>query len=113
MGGEQGQGQNGVGNEGTDSGSNGIFSFFGSDKFANFGKGLEGIGSIGSIGTSIYGLFQTNKALKLQKQALNEAQKQNAIENERYDKREAERIAANDQIAASASAWNDNPMTRE
>ncbi|MCH5337111.1 MAG: hypothetical protein J1D99_06835, partial [Campylobacter sp.] len=69
----------------------GILDYFGSDKFKNLGAGLEGIGSLGSIGTSIYGLFQTNKALKLQKQALSEAQKQNAIENERYDKREAER----------------------
>lgn len=110
MGGEQGA--QGV-IQGQGQGQEGIFDYFGSDKFKNLGAGLEGIGSIGSIGTSIYGLFQTNKALKLQKQALNEAQKQNAIENERYDKREAERIAANDQIAASASAWNDNPMTRE
>lgn len=87
--------------------------FFTSEKFKNLGAGLQGLASVASIGTSIYGLFQNNRALKMQRDALNEAKKQNAIENERWDKREAERLASNAVIADSAKLWDENnPSTR-
>lgn len=73
-------------------------NYLGSDSFANFGKGMQGIGALASIGTNIYGIFQSNKALKMQKRALENAEKQQAIENARYDKREKERDEATSMI---------------
>lgn len=91
----------------------GIFSGLGN--LGNF-KGLNSsfgtLGGLANIGTSIYGIFQANKALKVQKDSLNEAKRQNAIDNARWDKREAERVAANETIANSANTWN-SPMTRD
>lgn len=77
-------------------------NYLGSDSFANFGKGIQGVGAIASIGTNIYGLFQSNKALKMQKKALENAEKQQAIENARYDKREKERDEATQMVMAGA-----------
>lgn len=82
--------------------------YLGSDQFANFGKGLEGVGAFASIGANLYGLFQSNKALKMQRQALHNAQKQQAIENARYEKRERERDEANAKIAKGAELLNVN-----
>lgn len=90
----------------------GIFDYFGSSNFKNLGAGLEGISSVFNIGTGIYGLWQTNKALNLQKDALNEAKKQNSIENDRFNKRETERIEANKIIADSSKNWDENPFLR-
>ncbi|ARJ55922.1 hypothetical protein [Campylobacter cuniculorum] len=92
-------------------GTNSMLSFF--DDLGGIGKSLEGLGSLASIGTGIYGMFLQNKALNLQKKALNQAQAQQNIENERWNKRENERVNANAQISQSATAWNDNPMQRE
>ncbi|ENO7717796.1 hypothetical protein ACB557_001510 [Campylobacter upsaliensis] len=78
-------------------------NYLGSDNFANFGKGMQGVGAIASIGTNIYGIFQSNKALKMQKRALANAEKQQAIENARYDKREKERDEATDMVMSGAS----------
>lgn len=78
-------------------------NYLGSDNFANFGKGMQGVGALASIGTNIYGIFQSNKALKMQKRALANAQKQQAIENARYDKREKERDEATDMVMSGAS----------
>lgn len=77
-------------------------NYLGSDNFANFGKGMQGVGAIASIGTNIYGMFQSNKALKMQKEALKNAQKQQAIENERYNKREKERDEATAMVMQGA-----------
>lgn len=91
----------------------GIWGNLTSDGFSNFGTGMQGIASIANIGTNIYGLWQTNRALNMQKKALGMAEKQNAIENERWDKREAERVNANAQIAAAAKTWNEQtPFNR-
>ncbi|EAH4719701.1 hypothetical protein ACYJA9_001555 [Campylobacter upsaliensis] len=78
-------------------------NYLGSDNFANFGKGMQGVGALASIGTNIYGIFQSNKALKMQKRALANAEKQQAIENARYDKREKERDEATDMVMSGAS----------
>ncbi|MCR2055430.1 hypothetical protein CHLV4139_07990 [Campylobacter helveticus] len=78
-------------------------NYLGSDSFANFGKGMQGVGAIASIGTNIYGIFQSNKALKMQKEALNQARQQQAIENERYNKREKERDEATQMVMQGAS----------
>lgn len=78
-------------------------NYLGSDNFANFGKGMQGVGALASIGTNIYGIFQSNKALKMQKKALANAEKQQAIENARYDKREKERDEATDMVMSGAS----------
>lgn len=77
-------------------------NYLGSDNFANFGKGMQGVGAFASIGTNIYGIFQSNKALKMQKKALTNAEKQQAIENARYDKREKERDEATDMVMSGA-----------
>ncbi|MBS4269458.1 hypothetical protein [Campylobacter vulpis] len=77
-------------------------NYLGSDNFANFGKGMQGVGALASIGTNIYGIFQSNKALKVQKRALANAEKQQAIENARYDKREKERDEATDMVMSGA-----------
>ncbi|MBS4235999.1 hypothetical protein CVU5213_07380 [Campylobacter vulpis] len=77
-------------------------NYLGSDNFANFGKGMQGVGALASIGTNIYGIFQSNKALKMQKRALANAEKQQAIENARYDKREKERDEATDMVMSGA-----------
>ena len=77
-------------------------NYLGSDNFANFGKGMQGVGALTSIGTNIYGIFQSNKALKMQKRALANAEKQQAIENARYDKREKERDEATDMVMSGA-----------
>lgn len=73
-------------------------NYLGSDSFANFGKGMQGVGAFASLGTNIYGLFQSNKALKMQESAFKSAQRQQEIENARFDKRERER----DEATASA-----------
>ncbi|EAI5357912.1 hypothetical protein Q6T43_000025 [Campylobacter upsaliensis] len=78
-------------------------NYLGSENFANFGKGMQGVGALASIGTNIYGIFQSNKALKMQKRALANAEKQQAIENARYDKREKERDEATDMVMSGAS----------
>ncbi|EPR3829002.1 hypothetical protein ACU5RK_001285 [Campylobacter upsaliensis] len=78
-------------------------NYLGSDNFANFGKGMQGVGALASIGTNIYGIFQSNKALKMQKRALANAEKQQSIENARYDKREKERDEATDMVMSGAS----------
>ena len=78
-------------------------NYLGSDNFANFGKGMQGVGALASIGTNIYGIFQSNKALKMQKRALANAEKQQAIENARYNKREKERDEATDMVMSGAS----------
>ncbi|MDL0110805.1 hypothetical protein NYG92_08635 [Campylobacter felis] len=78
-------------------------NYLGSNNFANFGKGMQGVGALASIGTNIYGIFQSNKALKMQKRALANAEKQQAIENARYNKREKERDEATDMVMRGAS----------
>ncbi|MDL0102552.1 hypothetical protein [Campylobacter felis] len=78
-------------------------NYLGSNNFANFGKGMQGVGALASIGTNIYGIFQSNKALKMQKRALANAEKQQAIENARYNKREKERDEATDMVMSGAS----------
>ncbi len=68
--------------------------YLGGEKFAAFGKSMQGAGALASLGTNLYGLFQSHKALKMQKKAFENAQRQQDIENERYAKREKERDEA-------------------
>lgn len=69
-------------------------TYLGSENFANFGKGMQGVGAFASLGTNLYGLFQSNKALKMQKAAFENAKRQQNIENARFEKRERERDEA-------------------
>ena len=68
-------------------------------------------GSLGIIGSglqiynSIEGVKNSKKALNMQKEALDLQKQQLAIENDRYNKRENERIEANNTINSSANAY--------
>lgn len=77
-------------------------NFMGSDTFKN-------IGTVAGLGLDIFNAwnsYQTGrKALKEQKAGREALQAQWAVENKRYEDREAERKQANADIAASASVW--------
>ncbi|TLD83965.1 hypothetical protein LS70_003930 [Helicobacter sp. MIT 11-5569] len=80
--------------------------------FNNFleSKALQGGLEIGGFAKDLFNSWNTyysgKKALKEQKRGNDILQNQLNIENQRYNEREAERKAANAQIAASASVWN-------
>lgn len=78
-------------------------NFMSSDSFT---AGLGAIGSGLQIYNAIQGTKAAKKALNMQKEGLEMQKQQLALENERYNKRENERIDANNTIGASAAAFN-------
>ncbi|WP_120947513.1 hypothetical protein [Helicobacter mehlei] len=72
------------------------------------GLGIQGLNALAGIVGLGYSIFATNKQLEMARNNQKLAQKQFEAENARYNAREAERIKANEQIAASAL-----PMQRE
>lgn len=77
-------------------------NFMGSDTFKN-------IGTVAGLGLDVFNAWNSyqmgRKALKEQKAGREALQAQWAVENKRYEDREAERKQANADIAASASVW--------
>lgn len=81
------------------------------EKFNNFmgSETFQNIGSAAGLGLNVFNAWNTyqtgRKALKEQKAGREALQAQWAVENKRYEDREAERKQANTTIAASASVW--------
>lgn len=81
------------------------------DKFNKFmgSETFQNIGSVAGLGLDVFNAWNDykmgRKALKEQKAGREALQTQWAVENKRYDDREAERKQANADIAASASVW--------
>lgn len=76
-----------------------------SNVLGGIGLGIQGLGTAWDIAGGIINLHYANKANQLARDQYNDAKAQLALENERYNKRENERINANNtfnDIGASA-----------
>ncbi|STP11053.1 Uncharacterised protein [Helicobacter cinaedi] len=86
-------------------------------KFAGFNNLMSGIGAgvsaVASIGSLWSGISAADKADRRAKEQLDFAKTQFNTENERYKKREEERLEANKAVAESAKLYDVNPMTRK
>lgn len=86
-------------------------------KFAGFNNLMSGVGAgvtaVASIGSLWSGLHTADKADRRAKEQLDFAKTQFNTENERYKKREEERLEANKAVAESAKLYDVNPMTRK
>ena len=86
-------------------------------KFAGFNNLMSGVGAgvsaVASIGSLWSGLRAADKADIRAKEQLDFAKTQFNTENERYNKREEERLEANKAVAESAKLYDVNPMTRK
>lgn len=86
-------------------------------KFAGFNNLMSGIGAgvsaVASIGSLWSGISAADKADRRAKEQLDFAKTQFNTENERYNKREEERLEANKAVAESAKLYDVNPMTRK
>lgn len=86
-------------------------------KFSGFNNLMSGVGAgvsaVASIGSLWSGISAANKADKRAKEQLDFAKTQFNTENERYNKREEERLEANKAVAESANAYSLSPMTRK
>lgn len=86
-------------------------------KFAGFNNLMSGVGAgvtaVASIGSLWSGLRAADKADRRAKEQLDFAKTQFNTENERYKKREEERLEANKAVAESAKLYDVNPMTRK
>lgn len=86
-------------------------------EFAGFNNLMSGIGAgvsaVASIGSLWSGISAADKADRRAKEQLDFAKTQFNTENERYNKREEERLEANKAVAESANAYSLSPMTRK
>ncbi|CAM3303957.1 hypothetical protein [Helicobacter labetoulli] len=85
-------------------------------KFSGFNNLMSGVGAgvsaVASIGSLWSGISAADKQNRRAKEQLDFAKTQFNTENERFKKREEERLEANKAVAESANAYDLNPMTR-